>query len=245
MRLFMVAVASSALQVGCGNPSIESNEVIQLTSCDPLTDSLCRPIADGHSLVTVGACTAASGSRVSPLNVTVQLSGSAWANPPDPTNVRTFAASLVKDTCTHPVFIADTSPGPVRIDAELLGFHATTFVTLGPASLVALTIVPTPAVLTARQVNTISVASNVRGANGGDPSRGTRIAYSITQVVPSTAVAYVIPSDTDLQSTTPVQLHTDSTVTSVTIAAMATPPTVPGTGAATGVSGTLTLRALQ
>ena len=243
MKAASVLAAASLAAIACGNEPVAPGDVLALAVCDPAKDAECRPVADGRSLVTVTAC-APSGNRVSPLDVTLRLSSSAWSSPTDPTDRRKFTASLATERCVAPAFVADTQPGPVRVDADLLGFRATAFVVLAPAPLQSLTIVPAPATLVAGQVNTVTLTPAASATNGGAPSKGTRVSWAVTEVVPASGVAFVLPAELDLESTNPIQLHTDSTVTRVSVRATAVPPVTDGAPAAASASATLTISVL-
>lgn len=223
MSRFRALVGLVAL-CACGGPdvsTVEVDAVLELSECPE--GSVCEKVADGRSRVTVRACipesvrTPRADAR---LNVT--LSAGRWEG--QDASVRTVSAPIQNARCFTPTFITSTDPARVRVDAEVQGFRKFIELELQPAPLAELELIPSPLRLRAGQEAQLQV--RVRAANGGTPTQGTVVAFSVEDVEPATAQAVVSPASTQVDATGAAlgRLLLSSEVTRFTVWLRATPP---------------------
>lgn len=208
-------------------PAVEVDQVLELSECPE--GSVCQKVADGRSRVTLRACIPESvRAPRQDARLSLTLSSGRWEG--QDAASRTVSASIQNSRCFTPAFITSTDPTRVRVDAEVEGFRTFIEIALEPAPLVDIELLPAPLVLRAGQENQLQV--QVRAANGGTPTQGTLLSFSVEGVEPSTGQAVIWPASTllDAQGAALGRLLLSSEVTRLTVRLRATTPEG-GTGA--------------
>lgn len=216
-----------ALCCACGGsdvPTVGVDEVLELSACPE--GSVCERVADGRSRVTVRACIPESvRTPRADASLSLTLSSGRWEG--QDASVRTVSAPIQNARCFTPTFITSTDLARTRVDAEVQGFRKFIELELQPAPLTELELIPSSLRLRAGQENPLEV--RVRAANGGSPTQGTVVAFSIEDVEPATEQAVIFPTSTQVDTTGAAlgRLLLSSEVTRLTVRLRATPP---GTG---------------
>jgi len=206
---------------GTDVPTIGVDEVLELSECPG--DSVCEKVADGRSRVTVQACIPESvRTPRTDARLSLTLSAGRWEG--QDASIRTVSATIQNERCFSPAFITSTDLARVRVDAEVQGFRKFIELELQPAQLTELELIPAPLRLQAGQENQLQV--RVRAANGGTPTQGTVVSFSVEGVEPGTAQAVISPASTPVDATGAAlgRLLLSSEVTRFSVGVRATPP---------------------
>lgn len=182
---------------GCGTDLafVPPEEVLELSACPE--GASCDTVADGHSRITVSACVPESvHTPRADAQVTLTLSAGQWEG--QAASARTVSASIKTDPCFRPTLVTTTALTTIRVDAELKGVRQFIEIPLQPATLTALELVPGPLQPVAGQETQLQV--QVRAANGGLPTQGTRVSFEVVGVEPATAPVSVWPDQTELDA---------------------------------------------
>jgi hypothetical protein len=208
---------------GCGADLafVPPEEVLALTLCPE--GASCETVADGRSRVTVEACVPASvRTPRADARMSLTLSAGRWEG--QDSTARTVSASIKTDPCFRPTLVTGTSLSTLRIDAELQGVRQFIEVPLDPATLTAVELVPAPLQPQGGQETQLQV--QVRAANGGLPTQGTRVAFEVVGVEPATAKVGLWPDQTELDAKGQAlgRLLPARGVTKLTVRVLALPP---------------------
>lgn len=200
---------------------VPPEEVLQLSACPE--GSRCEKVADGRSRITVEACVPEGvHTPRADAQITLTLSSGSWEG--QDASTRTVSASIKTDPCFRPTVVTSTDPGTLRVDAELQGVRQFIEIPLQPATLTAVELVPSPLQPRAGQETQLQV--QVRAANEGLPTRGTRVEFQVESTEPAAAQVGLWPDQTELdaQGKAVARLLPSLGVTKVTLRVRAIPP---------------------
>ncbi|MFL5349737.1 MAG: hypothetical protein ACJ8AT_33485 [Hyalangium sp.] len=187
-------VALGAL-AGCGTDLafVPPEQVLALTACPE--GASCEEVADGRSRITVEACVPESvHTPRADAQITLTLSAGQWEG--QAASARTVSASIKTDPCFRPTLVTTTALTTIRVDAELKGVRQFIEIPLQPATLTALELVPGPLQPRAGQETQLQI--QVRAANGGLPTQGTRVSFEVMSVEPATGQVSLWPDQTEV-----------------------------------------------
>jgi hypothetical protein len=216
----------------------------EVTDAGGTDAAVCRPIADGVSLVTVSACVPDSiETRADPLGLTLSLSDGTWAVGSDP---KVFTASLGHERCVSPSFKAPASTTSVHLFGTLVDFSRSHEIALRAAPLVDVALNPTPAALPASNAGMSMQLQATVHAETGQPTTGTWVAFTVTSTTPPNVTTSVYPPSarTDGNGGASATIVASADLVSVSVHAVATPPATPDAPAPPPVSADVTIHAL-
>jgi hypothetical protein len=194
---WLLRVLACGTLAGCGADLafVPPEEVLELTPCPQ--GASCEQVADGRSRITLQACVPESvHTPRADAQVTLTLSAGRWEG--QDASARTVSASVKTDPCFRPTLVTTTALTTIRVDAELKGVRRFIEIPLQPATLTALELVPSPLQPKAGQEAQLQV--QVRAANEGLPTQGTRVAFEVVGVEPATAQVSLWPDQTELDA---------------------------------------------
>jgi hypothetical protein len=183
LLLLLTAFGSAPLTLGAciDTDPVPLDEIITIDVC-PDHATPCDEIADGVSRLKVRVCVPPDKvpARASNLAATLQIPGGSWINPTDPGKAMLLVVPLAVDNCADAELVTSTTPGDFTLSAQIAGVTQTKTITLEPAHLSSIEVVPGDALEAGGKTG---ITMTARAVNGGMPSDGTTLSFDVMSPV--------------------------------------------------------------